>query len=61
MSGPDRYRVKWSSRFKKDYQLAMKRGGPEPVSIVICSIDERMITLEETFEELRSRGADVGA
>ena len=26
MSGADRYKVKWSTRFKKDYKLAMKRG-----------------------------------
>ena len=26
MSGSDKYKVKWSIRFKKDYKLAMKRG-----------------------------------
>ena len=26
MSGSDKYKVKWSTRFKKDYKLAMKRG-----------------------------------
>lgn len=26
MSGEDKYKVKWSTRFKKDYKLAMKRG-----------------------------------
>jgi mRNA interferase YafQ len=26
MSDNDKYRVKWSSRFKKDYKLAIKRG-----------------------------------
>ena len=26
MSSSDRYMVKWSTRFKKDYKLAMKRG-----------------------------------
>ena len=26
MSCSDRYKVKWSTRFKKDYNLAMKRG-----------------------------------
>jgi mRNA interferase YafQ len=26
MSGTDKYKVKWSTRFKKDYKLAMKRG-----------------------------------
>lgn len=26
MSGQYKYRVKWSSRFKKDYKLALKRG-----------------------------------
>lgn len=26
MSGPYKYKVKWSSRFKKDYKLAIKRG-----------------------------------
>ena len=26
MSGADKYKVKWTSRFKKDYKLAMKRG-----------------------------------
>jgi len=26
MSGGNKYKVKWSSRFKKDYKLAMKRG-----------------------------------
>jgi mRNA interferase YafQ len=26
VSGEDKYKVKWSTRFKKDYKLAMKRG-----------------------------------
>ena len=26
MNGTDKYKVKWSTRFKKDYKLAMKRG-----------------------------------
>ena len=26
MSGADKYKVKWTSRFKKDYKLAIKRG-----------------------------------
>ena len=26
MSSSDRYMVKWSTRFKKDYKLIMKRG-----------------------------------
>lgn len=26
MSGTDKYKIKWSGRFKKDYKLAMKRG-----------------------------------
>ncbi len=26
MSNSDKYKVKWSTRFKKDYKLAMKRG-----------------------------------
>ncbi len=26
MNGSDQYKVKWSTRFKKDYKLAMKRG-----------------------------------
>ena len=26
MSKADKYKVKWSARFKKDYKLAMKRG-----------------------------------
>lgn len=26
MSSSDKYKVKWSTRFKKDYKLAMKRG-----------------------------------
>ena len=26
MSSSDKYRIKWSTRFKKDYKLAMKRG-----------------------------------
>ena len=26
MISSERYKVKWSSRFKKDYKLAMKRG-----------------------------------
>ena len=26
MNQADRYKVKWSTRFKKEYQLAMKRG-----------------------------------
>ena len=26
MSNSDKYKVKWSTRFKKDYRLAMKRG-----------------------------------
>ena len=26
MNGPKEYKIKWSSRFKKDYKLAMKRG-----------------------------------
>jgi mRNA interferase YafQ len=26
MSGEDKYKVKWSIRYKKDYKLAMKRG-----------------------------------
>ena len=26
MSSSDRYKVKWSTRFKKDYKLIMKRG-----------------------------------
>ena len=26
MSSSDKYKVKWSSRFKKDYKLAIRRG-----------------------------------
>lgn len=26
MSGTNKYKVKWSTRFKKDYKLAIKRG-----------------------------------
>lgn len=26
MSSTDKYKIKWSTRFKKDYKLAMKRG-----------------------------------
>lgn len=26
MSGASKYKVKWTTRFKKDYKLAMKRG-----------------------------------
>lgn len=26
MNGPDKYKIKWSSKFKKDYKLAIKRG-----------------------------------
>ncbi len=26
MNEKDKYKIKWSSRFKKDYKLAMKRG-----------------------------------
>ena len=26
MNGQDKYKIKWSTRFKKDYKLAIKRG-----------------------------------
>ena len=26
MNGPDKYKIKWSARFKRDYKTAMKRG-----------------------------------
>ena len=26
MSGASKYKVKWTTRFKKDYKLALKRG-----------------------------------
>ena len=54
MSKPDKYKVKWTAKFKKDYKLAVKRGYRidllNKVIRLIAKGDQQQKLIEEYYD-----------